>query len=335
MLSNVSILILDGVFPINIERYFHSVYHKCNHHATQEIERERSLNIKEKEQKSMSLEEIARRKKELTLDHDRTILDDDCDLGGVCLAKSFTRGGMASGSSFHGRSQDINVKDMMQINVSGDSGERPTPEVDSAGDLDGGVPSSNKPSTRGKQFDKMTQVTAKIRSEQGALADIEATLKTRKDDSEKALLELQGKSSECINDLEVEKSMLEKRLKFVKMVLQCDGMGETELKKSIEELVSAVDEDLTKANRATQMQRAPPCPSFAQLSLVQIVQDGFQNYWTCDTSQKLTLGICIGLDFVLIFLFLFCFYAMNLFLYICFWFLPFVSIPFQSYLGPF
>ena len=235
----------------------------------------------------MSPEELARRRKELTMDHDRTILDDDTDLGGECLARALTQGGSGSGSgsSFHGRSQDINLSDIM-------SSVQETEDIEPAGHESQEVASSAPtpaPKAKGKAFDKMTQVSAKIRSEQAALADLEVTLKTRKEEAEKALADLSEKTVECLEEVQVEKSLVEKRLKFLNLVLLIDGYTEQDLTQEIHKLV-ANDESNEKEDRLTQLKNAPPCPSFLKLSCLKSLLDGLQSYWTCDTSQKLFLG---------------------------------------------
>ena len=234
----------------------------------QEIEKSKKLQVREKDCKQITEEGLAKKRKELTMDHDRMFAGDDglADSSSACVAGHLVRGSAScsasvagdGSSAFQGRFQEVNWKELECLsNVAeiAPDGNEPAPEVSEEGrggdgdeELgDGANNKKGKGKGKGKKqaWDKERIVAAKIRSDLSALEDLERSINTKKQDAEKVTKELEVKSAECKTEVAVEHNLLVRRLAFVDLVLGEDKYALSHKIRSLKEAQSAQEETAT------------------------------------------------------------------------------------------
>jgi hypothetical protein len=276
----------------------------------QEIEKSKKLQVREKDCKQITEEDLAKKRKELTMDHDRMFAGDDglADSSSACVAGNLVRGSAscsdsvaADGSSaFQGRFQEVNWKELECLsNVAeiATDGNEPAPKVSEearAGDgdeeLGDGANKRGKGKGKGKKqaWDKERIVAAKIRSDLSALEDLERSINTKKQDAEKVTKELEEKSAECKTEVAVEHNLLVRRLAFVDLVLGEDKFALSHKIRSLKEAQSAQEETATVPSKP--VADMPPTSSYESLLTIGTLRKNIQSYWGCNSSAELFLG---------------------------------------------
>ncbi|CAK9001532.1 Uncharacterized protein SCF082_LOCUS6964 [Durusdinium trenchii] len=257
-----------------------------------ELERSKTLQTREKEQKNISSDELMRKKKELAQGHDQIFGDDCDDFNDPSLTMSLVRSAGSSGQSFHGRSQDVNLSELITEGASASSLVIPGAEEVPSAEEEG--PKKPDPKPKGRGWDKATQITAKVRAEQGSLLELECALNQRLADVEKVKKELQNKSSECQAEVAMELCTVEKRRSFLKLVLDKTEEGINKLSAEIQKVTdSAADGNAEEEagcdsqSRSGQIQKAPPCASFARLCTLKSLENMVEELYGAESASEL------------------------------------------------
>ena len=277
----------------------------------QEIEKSKKLQVREKDCKQITEEGLAKKRKELTMDHDRMLAGDDglADSSSACVAGHLVRGSAScsasvagdGSSAFQGRFQEVNWKELECLsNVAeiAPDGNEPAPEVSEEGqggdgdeELGDGAKKKGKGKGKGKKqaWDKERIVAAKIRSDLSALEDLERSINTKKQDAEKVTKELEVKSAECQTEVAVEHNLLIRRLAFVDLVLGEDKYALSHKIRSLKEAQSAQEETAT-VPPSKPVADMPPTSSYESLLTIGTLRKKIQSYWGCNSSAELFLG---------------------------------------------
>lgn len=276
----------------------------------QEIEKSKKLQVRGKDCKQITEEGLAKKRKELTMDHDRMFAGDDglADSSSACVAGHLVRGSAScsdsvagdGSSAFQGRFQEVNWKELECLsNVAeiAPDGNEPAPEVSEEGrggdgdeELGDGANKKGKGKGKGKKqaWDKERIVAAKIRSDLSALEDLERSINTKKQDAEKVTKELEVKSAECKTEVAVEHNLLVRRLAFVDLVLGEDKSALSHKIRSLKEAQSAQEETATVPSKP--VADMPPTSSYESLLTIGTLRKNIQSYWGCNSSAELFLG---------------------------------------------
>ena len=276
----------------------------------QEIEKSKKLQVRERDCKQITEEGLAKKRKELTMDHDRMFAGDDglADSSSACVAGHLVRGSAScsdsvagdGSSAFQGRFQEVNWKELECLsNVAkiAPDGNEPAPEVSEEGrggdgdeELGDGANKKGKGKGKGKKqaWDKERIVAAKIRSDLSALEDLERSINTKKQDAEKVTKELEVKSAECKTEVAVEHNLLVHRLAFVDLVLGEDKSALSHKIRSLKEAQSAQEETATVPSKP--VADMPPTSSYESLLTIGTLRKNIQSYWGCNSSAELFLG---------------------------------------------
>ena len=296
----------------------------------QEIEKSKKLQVREKDCKQITEEGLAKKRKELTMDHDRMFAGDDglADSSSACVAGHLVRGSAScsasvagdGSSAFQGRFQEVNWKELECLsNVAeiAPDGNEPAPEVSEegrGGDGDaelGGGANNKKGKGKGKgkkgkkqAWDKERIVAAKIRSDLSALEDLERSINTKKQDAEKVTKELEVKSAECQTEVAVEHNLLIRRLAFVDLVLGEDKYALSHKIRSLKEAQSAQEETAT-VPPSKPVADMPPTSSYESLLTIGTLRKNIQSYWGCNSSAELFLGFHFIVHWLSIYIYIF------------------------------
>ena len=276
------------------------------------MEKSKRLQLREKDCKQVTEEAVAKKRKELIMDHDRMFAGDDglADSSSASVAVNLVRGAASSSdslagdgaSAFQGRFQDVNWQELESLSQVESRDSEPPPAHPeeakaNAGDADeekegGEQVKKEKGKGKGKKqaWDKERIVAAKIRSDTAALEDLERSLTSKKQDAEKLIKELQDKSEECQNEVQVELNLLSRRLAFVDLVVADDKSA---LVNKIRTLKSKQEEQVEQGEAAVASptkQEMPPTSSYESLLTMGTLRQNIQAYWLCDSSAMLFLG---------------------------------------------
>lgn len=266
------------------------------------------MQVKDKDCKKIDEEMLARKRKEITLDHDRMFSGEDglADQSQVLVAQSLVRGcsasvaesvggGGESSSAFYGRFQDVNFTELEGLtHVEAEEEPDQVQETNTGGKSDddngNGEPKKSKggkSAAKGskKSWDKDRVVAAKIRTDSAALEDLENSLNSKKTDAQKLLNELKSKSAACQAEVAVEEALVVRRVAFILLVLAEDSAA---LNNKIKFVQAAAQE---QHDGQPPLSAMPPCASYEDLKTISSLKESIQGYWSCDSSASLILGL--------------------------------------------
>lgn len=149
-----------------------------------------------------------------------------------------------------------------------------------------------KPAKAAKQWwDRDTAIASKVRSESTALCTLELQAQARLDESRQFIGEVSKKP--VFEEVSVEFNTLTKRMGFLEAVLDPSSAKLATLVKQYEPQpalagqVGASAGDGSSTAWQTQVQNAPPCASFKNLTCIAKIKSCTEEYWQCQTSQAL------------------------------------------------
>lgn len=142
-------------------------------------------------------------------------------------------------------------------------------------------------------FDRDTAIAGKVRAENTALCTLKVQLESRVAECREVLGQAEAKSSQCAEEVKVEKDTLSKRIGFLEAVVAADS---SDLKGLISQFPSEPGQSLPGAppgdvrsatSFAAQMSAAPPCCRFKELKTIATFRDTLDDYWKCQTAVEL------------------------------------------------